>query len=147
MFVVVVCFLMIRRPPRSTRTDTLFPYTTLVRSGTSCGLYSCVDRARRGWIAKARHKPDPRQAVPPRHRIPDHQDTPPPHAGTAPVRCTPANQPPSPCPTDAVWLRRRPPPDLPFSPRSPDLTAQPFNFRRASFFDRRATTSTECRPS
>src|SRR3546814_3760186 len=24
---------MIRRPPRSTRTDTLFPYTTLVRSG------------------------------------------------------------------------------------------------------------------
>src|SRR3546814_17310903 len=27
-----VCFLMIRRPPRSTRTDTLFPYTTLCRS-------------------------------------------------------------------------------------------------------------------
>src|SRR3546814_6913629 len=27
-------FLMIRRPPRSTRTDTLFPYTTLFRS---CG--------------------------------------------------------------------------------------------------------------
>src|SRR3546814_10365090 len=30
---VVQCFLlMIRRPPRSTRTDTLFPYTTLFRS-------------------------------------------------------------------------------------------------------------------
>src|SRR3546814_2431610 len=28
-------FLMIRRPPRSTRTDTLFPYTTLFRS---CGI-------------------------------------------------------------------------------------------------------------
>src|SRR3546814_15320582 len=28
----VVFFLMIRRPPRSTRTDTLFPYTTLFRS-------------------------------------------------------------------------------------------------------------------
>src|SRR3546814_553041 len=28
----VFCFLMIRRPPRSTRTDTLFPYTTLFRS-------------------------------------------------------------------------------------------------------------------
>src|SRR3546814_3284545 len=29
---------MIRRPPRSTRTDTLFPYTTLFRSlGTPCG--------------------------------------------------------------------------------------------------------------
>src|SRR3546814_13455936 len=31
-FVVVFFFLMIRRPPRSTRTDTLFPYTTLFRS-------------------------------------------------------------------------------------------------------------------
>src|SRR3546814_12420092 len=29
---VVVFFVMIRRPPRSTRTDTLFPYTTLFRS-------------------------------------------------------------------------------------------------------------------
>src|SRR3546814_18444302 len=28
-------FLMIRRPPRSTRTDTLFPYTTLFRSQLS----------------------------------------------------------------------------------------------------------------
>src|SRR3546814_3882124 len=28
----VYFFLMIRRPPRSTRTDTLFPYTTLFRS-------------------------------------------------------------------------------------------------------------------
>src|SRR3546814_1024153 len=26
---------MIRRPPRSTRTDTLFPYTTLFRSGAA----------------------------------------------------------------------------------------------------------------
>src|SRR3546814_8164166 len=34
MFFVVLffVFLMIRRPPRSTRTDTLFPYTTLFRS-------------------------------------------------------------------------------------------------------------------
>src|SRR3546814_7671595 len=29
---------MIRRPPRSTRTDTLFPYTTLFRSGDSACL-------------------------------------------------------------------------------------------------------------
>src|SRR3546814_1285907 len=29
---VFIYFLMIRRPPRSTRTDTLFPYTALVRS-------------------------------------------------------------------------------------------------------------------
>src|SRR3546814_15551354 len=30
---IFVFFLMIRRPPRSTRTDTLFPYPTLFRSG------------------------------------------------------------------------------------------------------------------
>src|SRR3546814_20475072 len=34
LFVCFVFFLMIRRPPRSTRTDTLFPYTTLFRSTT-----------------------------------------------------------------------------------------------------------------
>src|SRR3546814_13658560 len=34
-------FLMVRRPPRSTRTDTLFPYTTLFRSG------------KRGWPVRA----------------------------------------------------------------------------------------------
>src|SRR3546814_9347761 len=44
---------MIRRPPRSTRTDTLFPYTTLFRSfrgacrcdiclGLPCSRYRCV---------------------------------------------------------------------------------------------------------
>src|SRR3546814_2544106 len=32
MFFLFVFFLMIRRPPRSTLTDTLFPYTTLFRS-------------------------------------------------------------------------------------------------------------------
>src|SRR3546814_21055865 len=31
-YFLFVFFLMIRRPPRSTRTDTLFPYTTLFRS-------------------------------------------------------------------------------------------------------------------
>src|SRR3546814_11885627 len=30
---------MIRRPPRSTRTDTLFPYTTLFRSPAAVALY------------------------------------------------------------------------------------------------------------
>src|SRR3546814_13180513 len=33
VYSLFVFFLMIRRPPRSTRTDTLFPYTTLFRSG------------------------------------------------------------------------------------------------------------------
>src|SRR3546814_7552406 len=32
LLVFYLFFLMIRRPPRSTRTDTLFPYTTLFRS-------------------------------------------------------------------------------------------------------------------
>src|SRR3546814_4673423 len=32
VFVCVFFFLMLRLPPRSTRTDTLFPYTTLFRS-------------------------------------------------------------------------------------------------------------------
>src|SRR3546814_15492136 len=41
----VVFFLMIRRPPRSTRTDTLFPYTTLFRSGER------VDTQRRHAVA------------------------------------------------------------------------------------------------
>src|SRR3546814_383799 len=38
---IIFFFLMLRRPPRSTRTDTLFPYTTLFRSsqlGHGCGL-------------------------------------------------------------------------------------------------------------
>src|SRR3546814_20911872 len=34
-FLVLFFFCMIRRPPRSTRTDTLFPYTTLFRSYAS----------------------------------------------------------------------------------------------------------------
>src|SRR3546814_13530151 len=39
-------FLMIRRPPRSTRTDTLFPYTTLFRSGSDCHPYAVSGRRR-----------------------------------------------------------------------------------------------------
>src|SRR3546814_13783270 len=40
MVLFIIFFLMIRRPPRSTRTDTLFPYTTLFRSlhGERAGL-------------------------------------------------------------------------------------------------------------
>src|SRR3546814_19025112 len=39
-------FLMIRRPPRSTRTDTLFPYTTLFRSLGSKRLEPIAQRLR-----------------------------------------------------------------------------------------------------
>src|SRR3546814_6062102 len=41
---------MIRRPPRSTRTDTLFPYTTLFRSKQSRSLAPSIVRWRhRNW--------------------------------------------------------------------------------------------------
>src|SRR3546814_6593752 len=38
-FSVTYFFLMIRRPPRSTRTNTRFPYTTLFRSRVRCRLF------------------------------------------------------------------------------------------------------------
>src|SRR3546814_4316234 len=43
-----VFFLMIRLPPRSKRTDTLFPYTTLFRSGvaSACGRLRQIDQCR-----------------------------------------------------------------------------------------------------
>src|SRR3546814_10196470 len=41
---VAVFFLTIRRPPRSTRTDTLFPYTTLFRSESQCHLGKVAHR-------------------------------------------------------------------------------------------------------
>src|SRR3546814_5046215 len=43
--VLCVFFLMILRPPRSTRTDTLVPYTTLFRSDENC-----IDVARLGQL-------------------------------------------------------------------------------------------------
>src|SRR3546814_9354415 len=47
VFCIVFFFLMIRRPPRSTRTDTLFPYTTLFRShGKRSGASGIRRRAR-----------------------------------------------------------------------------------------------------
>src|SRR3546814_14320863 len=52
---------MIRRPPRSTRTDTLFPYTTLFRSGAA-GLGADV-RPVRPTRARRRR---------PGHRLGDH---------------------------------------------------------------------------
>src|SRR3546814_3997965 len=42
-------FLMIRRPPRSTRTDTLFPDTTLFRSD------KYIVNGQKIWISRAEH--------------------------------------------------------------------------------------------
>src|SRR3546814_12653088 len=44
-------FLMIRRPPRSTRTDTLFPYTTLFRSRRTPPAQPFGKPQARAWIA------------------------------------------------------------------------------------------------
>src|SRR3546814_11101819 len=38
-----LCFVLIRRQPRSTRTDTLFPYTTLFRSDVDADVYVMAD--------------------------------------------------------------------------------------------------------
>src|SRR3546814_21148849 len=46
-------FLMIRRPPRSTRTDTLFPYTTLFRSNILCAGFSALQKVVPERIARA----------------------------------------------------------------------------------------------
>src|SRR3546814_3995637 len=74
---------MIRRPPRSTRTDTLFPYTTLFRSGQRwrghavhsveqdrpgrggglCLSFACDDGCDREMAREGRHPQ--RTAVPP----------------------------------------------------------------------------------
>src|SRR3546814_14558033 len=63
---------MIRRPPRSTRTDTLFPYTTLFRSRRlggelrRPGAAGLAEQARGDWIrqqAGGRAAPDVRYAV------------------------------------------------------------------------------------
>src|SRR3546814_19391046 len=48
-------FLMIRRPPRSTRTDTLFPYTTLFRSGGRGGIHEVEAGALRRLLGRLQH--------------------------------------------------------------------------------------------
>src|SRR3546814_7626003 len=54
---------MIRRPPRSTRTDPLFPYTTLFRSPVGCRLRegkAAGPRARRAGLSGQARRPDHR---------------------------------------------------------------------------------------
>src|SRR3546814_17400252 len=57
LFLSFLFFLRLRRPPRSTRTDTLFPYTTLFRSVAERRDRSVLGRrgdpADRGWLCRA----------------------------------------------------------------------------------------------
>src|SRR3546814_11068309 len=66
-----VLFLMRRRPPRSTRTDTLFPYTTLFRSTTAI---SQPSRSRAALTAHAASSatPAPFHAITPGPLQPNH---------------------------------------------------------------------------
>src|SRR3546814_7018648 len=55
---------MIRRPPRSTRTDTLFPYTTLFRSASVYDFAPkhhigvAIGRADAGWLLSPDYRPN-----------------------------------------------------------------------------------------
>src|SRR3546814_15679548 len=51
--ICLFCILMIRRPPRATRTDTLFPYTTLFRSGAGPAANGAVPARARGHPGRA----------------------------------------------------------------------------------------------
>src|SRR3546814_1594843 len=57
----IVFFLMRRRPPRSTRTDTLFPYTTLFRSAP----FRAVGSRPRLWLCG----PERREGSPRQHAV------------------------------------------------------------------------------
>src|SRR3546814_12610755 len=57
--VICICFFlyMIRQPPKSTRTDTLFPYTTLFRSlatiaGVALGDFTAMSASMLGEVAE-----------------------------------------------------------------------------------------------
>src|SRR3546814_7965154 len=71
---LLLFFLMIRRPPRSTRTDTLFPYTTLFRSAFPAPqrLAAQVDGYEAGSAGGVDHQARPFQVQqvgePPRHQ-------------------------------------------------------------------------------
>src|SRR3546814_8822566 len=62
-------FLMIRRPPRSTRTDTLFPDTTLFRPAELTALSRTVPRTGPTAVLSPRRCPDKRSAI----RTPEKQ--------------------------------------------------------------------------
>src|SRR3546814_12344235 len=72
MIAVICFFLRIRRPPISTRTDTLFPYTTLFRSRPDNG---CRRRRRPAIAPKQIRIPARRRCAPRAHRVIPHRKT------------------------------------------------------------------------
>src|SRR3546814_872298 len=83
-YLVIFFFLMLRRPPRSTRTDTLFPYTTLFRSYIEAqlaieqvSLEACFDIVNifrlEGWSDRVSQIPPPSHGGAARLRIYEHR--------------------------------------------------------------------------
>src|SRR3546814_20861114 len=110
-------FLMLRRPPRSTRTDTLFPYTTLFRSDGARRPLVQRDAAPRRhprWTLDLlrHHRGDPYRTPPTRRRSPSWLNDPSPRSSTRLPVSPPS---PSSCSTvgatRCIWPRsRRSPP-------------------------------------
>src|SRR3546814_14045809 len=65
---ICVLFLMIRRPPRSTRTATLVPYTTLFRSRPADATGGAASAPRRRHQPARRAQPAGRRALPAERR-------------------------------------------------------------------------------
>src|SRR3546814_10299513 len=103
---------MIRRPPRSTRTDTLFPYTTLFRSHTA-----------RPPLAHLMHLAEMRHGLPPGsgryHFLQRHPSA---------WRC-PASLPPA---ATSAWRSRPPTPSAVAPPTRPARHTWPSTCRRRS---------------
>src|SRR3546814_11786317 len=74
---------MIRRPPRSTRTDTLFPYTTLFRSRISVPVWPDTLSGRLPVVALVGHHPTNKLIG--RGPIPHRKSFPPPGHATSRV--------------------------------------------------------------
>src|SRR3546814_4215656 len=106
---------MIRRPPRSTRTDTLFPYTTLFRSRAN-GSTSRVTRLRRDRGRRTKWREARAAATPPADLAAPQDRWLPRQKGSVPL----AQVPPASCP-------------LALDPRSEEHTSELQSLMRISY--------------
>src|SRR3546814_18102568 len=120
---------MIRRPPRSTRTDTLFPYTTLCRSVAPLQLQPALHDLRGGRAAAQQQqsaRDQRRHARATTARVPSHHLDPSPC--TRPLRRRPRTR-NYPCPAGfgkpRHGARPLPPPAIPPAPHPPPSSPPP----------------------